>query len=141
MQKISHSVGQSATNLKPDVVTVQKTCWAAVYTMMRSWREGKTFAISEALEKPGKQYVDLFGRDKLLPVSGFREFWTRGGLSVRGNASFSDWLWYDFLLKHGLLVVGSSNSLPPVTGLHLRIVEGMSVRSEPKDRYFIIDPA
>jgi hypothetical protein len=30
------------------------TCWAATYAMMRSWREGKTFEIAEALEKPGK---------------------------------------------------------------------------------------
>jgi hypothetical protein len=107
------------------------TCWATVYAMMRSWREGKQFAIAEALEKPGKQYVDLFKQDWGLLPSQFRDFWTRGGLTVRGYASFPDYIWYDLLIKHGLLAVGEGNSLPPVTGLHLRVLEGMSVRRAP----------
>jgi len=116
------------------------TCWATVYTMMRSWREAKTFAIAEALEKPGKQYVELFKKNKGLLPSQFRDFWTRGGLTVRGFATFPDYIWYDLLRKHGLLAVGEGNSLPPVTGLHLRIMEGMSVCGTPSDCYYIIDP-
>jgi hypothetical protein len=116
------------------------TCWATVYTMMRCWREGKKFEIAEALEKPGKQYVDLFKQNRGLLPSQFRDFWTRGGLTVRGYATFPDYIWYDFLRKHGLLAVGEASSLPPVTGLHLRVMEGMSVRDAPNDCYYIIDP-
>jgi len=117
------------------------TCWAAVYTMMRCWRESKTFAIEEALEKPGKQYVALFKQNMSLKPSQFRDFWTRGGLTVRGNAYFPDYIWWDFLKQHGLVAVGSANGLPPAPGLHLRILEGMSVTGDPNDRYYIIDPA
>ena len=118
------------------------TCWAAVYTMMRSWREGKLFPIAEALEKPGQQYVDLFLAGRGLLPSQFRDFWTRGGLTVRGvAAAFPDYIWFDLLSKHGLLAVGDGNSLPPnLTGLHLRVLQGMSVRNTPSDSYFIMDP-
>lgn len=127
-----------------------KTCWAAVYAMMRSWREGKTFAIEEALEKPGKRYVDLFkegcknpiGYAGTLPPSQMREFWTRGGLTVRGMAAaFPPYIWHDLLIHHGLLAVGTSSSLPPLLGLHLRVMEGMSCFGTPSDCYYIIDSA
>jgi Papain-like cysteine protease AvrRpt2 len=118
-----------------------RTCWATVYTMMRSWREGKKFAIEEALEKPGKQYVDLYTHDLLLPATMMRDFWTRGGLTMRGNAYFADYIWYDFLKQHGLVVVGSANSMPPAPGLHLRILEGINITGSANDCYYIIDPA
>lgn len=117
------------------------TCWATTYTMMRSWREGKKFAIEEALEKPGKMYVEMFKKDRALLPSQFREFWTRAGLTARGFTTFREDTYCDFLRKHGLLAVGTSSSLPPVTGLHLRIMEGISVCGTPSDCYYIIDPA
>lgn len=118
------------------------TCWATTYTMMRSWREGKKFEIVEALEKPGKQYVELFKKDRALLPGQFLDFWTRGGLTVRGNAMFfPDYIWYDFLKKHGLLAVGTSSALPSVGGLHLRIMEGLNCRGVPSDYYQFIDPA
>lgn len=117
------------------------SCWATVYTMMRSWREGKAFAIEEALEKPGAQYVALYKSGGSLPPGAMRDFWTRGGLTVRGNAFFADYIWYDFLKQHGLLAVGSANVLSPAAGLHLRILEGMNVTGPVTGWYFIIDPA
>jgi hypothetical protein len=125
------------------VVIGQKgdTCWASVYTVLRTWREGKTFTVEEALEKPGKQYVALYKACVSLAPSQFRDFWTRGGLTVRGNAYFPDYIWHDFLVRHGLLAVGSAMSLPPAAGLHLRILEGMSVTGEPSDCYYMIDSA
>lgn len=115
------------------------TCWATVYTMMRSWREGKKFAIAEALEKPGKQYVEMFKKDRSLPPAQFRDFWTRGGLTVRGNAIFKDYIWYDFLKTHGLLAVGTSSAISLVQGLHLRVMEGINCKGVPTDCYYFID--
>jgi hypothetical protein len=117
------------------------TCWATVYTMMRSWRESKTFTIAEALQKPGKMYVDMFKQDRSLLPAQFRDFWTRGGLTVRGYATFPDYIWHDLLQKHGLLAVGTASALPPVTGLHLRIMEGISVCGTPSDCYYMMDSA
>ena len=129
--------GQKVVLGQPDMFS----CWATVYTMMRSWREGKKFAIAEALEKPGKQYVQMFKNGWMLPPSQMREFWTRGGLTLRGFATFPEYLWYEFLRNHGLLVVGTASNLPPVTGLHLRIMEGISSFGTLSDCYFMIDSA
>lgn len=115
------------------------TCWAATYAMMRSWHDGKVYTIEEALQKPGKEYVDLFEHNRGLPASKNLDFWTRGGLSVEGYASFPDYIWYDMLRRHGLLAVGQANGLP-ATGLHVRIVAGMSIRHAPTDSYHIMDP-
>ena len=118
-----------------------KGCWATVYTMMRSWREGKEYAIEEALEKPGKEYVERYKHNQGLPPSLLRDFWTRGGLTVRGYAFFPDYIWYDLLKQHGLLAVGGANAVTSTAGLHRRIVQGMNITGAANDRYFIIDPA
>lgn len=57
------------------------------------------------------------------------------------NSAEGSALWYDFLRNHGLLAVGASSTLPPVAGLHLRIMEGISSCGTPSDCYHIIDPA
>lgn len=116
------------------------TCWASTYAMMRSWREGKTYTVIEALARPGQPYIDLYKKDRALPPPLFRDFWTRCGMTVRGMAVFGDEIWYDLLTRHGLLAVGTASDMPPITGLHLRVMEGMSVCDTPKDCYYFIDP-
>jgi hypothetical protein len=101
-------------------------CWAASYTMLRSWRDSKTYGIEEALAKVGDRYVQLYRNNKGLPWAEAQVFFTKAGLRYHRSGCFPVETWLKYLRIHGLLAVTATMYLPPVPGTHSRVVEGLS---------------
>jgi len=100
-------------------------CWAASYTMMRSWRDQKKYAIEDALGKVGKKYVDLYKQDKGLPRSESGPFLTRAGLIHHQMQCYPLETWIRFLKARGLVMIGALASPNSFAALHARVVEGI----------------
>jgi hypothetical protein len=90
------------------------TCWAAVMTMMYSWRNNVSIGIREALATFGQQYVERFDRGEGLDANSAATLYDTGGL-VR-ITSFNPTIdeWARLLSTAGPLYVdvgfGSSNT-------------------------------
>lgn len=125
------------------VVIAQPTsmiCWATVHCMMRSWRDQASYDIREAADRVASKYATLVDQNKGLPPSEFGPFIAAAGMVAEPMANYLASAWEDMLRTHGLLWVGTLNSLAPGAGLHSRIIEGMSGHGENGREMFIIDP-
>jgi hypothetical protein len=117
-------------------------CWATVYTMMKSWKDQMDYDIGTAVEKVGHKYGEYFRKDTGLPPGDFGPFLDAAGMSYdqMQNPSIDGWLGQ--LKSDGLLWVGTLAAVGPGSGLHSRIIEGMSGDGTPSGTWFsIIDPA
>lgn len=117
------------------------TCWATVHMMMRSWKEGVSYGIRDALELyTDPKYVTLFDNNRVLPTAEFGPFIRTAGMQVEPMTSFFLEGWVDLLRRHGLLWVGSLANVSG--GLHSRILEGVvGDGTDDKSWMMIIDPA
>jgi hypothetical protein len=98
-------------------------CWATVYTMMISWRDGIGYDIRAAVEAVGEDYRDMFDADQGMPPGEFRNFLRAAGLRAEPMANLPPSQWVRKLRRHGLLWVGAMATT--AGGLHSRIVQGV----------------
>lgn len=63
------------------------TAWAALYTMMLSWKEGKSVSITDALARAGNPWQDLFTRGETPDTTRLTDFLAQTGLIAEPPAS------------------------------------------------------
>jgi GH24 family phage-related lysozyme (muramidase) len=100
-----------------------RTCWAAVITMMYSWRHGQSIAVRDALARISPTYVDMFNRDVALDSNLAPALYRDAGLSTitSFNPTIEGW---DLLLrKYGPLYVDVGYNTGNMT--HAIIVTGI----------------
>jgi hypothetical protein len=100
-------------------------CWAASYTMLRSWRDGKEYAIEEAVAKVDQKYVQRYKKDQGLAPAESWTFMTKAGLQSHKFQCYPIETWLKYLQEHGLLLVGAQAAETSLTTLHMRVVEGI----------------
>lgn len=129
--------------LKPAIAQPSNlVCWATVYTMMRSWKDRRTYDIGEAVAKVGPLYRNLFDANNPLPAAAFAQFLQDAGLSHKPMLSMSLSQWIATVRSRGLLWIGTLNALGPGAVLHSRIIEGVMGDGSPGGSFMrIIDPA
>jgi len=100
------------------------TCWAAVMTMMISWKRRQSISIATAMESLGPTYVQMFNTGQGLSSTTAAELYRVAGLST--IISFNPTIegWENLLRTYGLLYVdigyaGTGNT-------HAIIVTGIS---------------
>jgi Papain-like cysteine protease AvrRpt2 len=117
-------------------------CWATVYTMMTSWKRQASFDIASAVGRVGARYLKIYQANTGLPSAEFGGFLRAAGMSSQPMMNVSIPGWEQLLMLHGLLWVGTLAHPAPASGLHSRIIEGISGDGSPGGTSFkIIDPA
>lgn len=101
-----------------------RTCWAAVITMMYSWKNNVSIAIRDVLTKVGPRYVEMFDTNALLDATGAGLLYDDVGL-VR-ITSFNPTIegWASMLRMYGPLYVDVGYGTSAVT--HAIVVTGIS---------------
>jgi hypothetical protein len=137
------SIDYTVSGYKPIIgQPTNMTCWATVYTMIRSWKDGKKYTISQAMALCGQKYLDMFNKNLALQPSETGAFYRAAKLTARGMQCYPIETWHKMLRSHGLLMIGTMANLPPVLGLHMRIVQGIYGEGSPQATVMrMLDPA
>jgi hypothetical protein len=98
-------------------------CWAMVYTMMISWKDGIGYGIRTAVAAVGQIYANMFEAGAGMPPGEFANFLRAAGLRAEAMANLPLGRWVQKLRRHGLLWVGAMATT--AGGLHSRIVQGV----------------
>jgi Papain-like cysteine protease AvrRpt2 len=91
--------------------TTAMGCWATVYTMLKSWKDGRDWTVGDAVEALGSNYVDQFVRDKGLPGGGEREFVRKATMVAEPPADYTLRGYVDMLKEDGPLWVTLGDGL------------------------------
>jgi peptidoglycan hydrolase-like protein with peptidoglycan-binding domain len=122
------------------------SCWATVYCMMRSWKDQVSYPIRDAVLRVGQKWADYYDQsypptNQGLPADQFGPFLREAGMDHEPMANLTIEQWARLLRTYGLLWIGASVTVNPNTGLHSRILEGITGNGEPASTFMkIIDP-
>jgi GH24 family phage-related lysozyme (muramidase) len=116
------------------------TCWAAVITMMWSWKNNRSMAIRDALSEIGPAYVSRFDSGQGLDGTTARTLYNDAHLEVIEGLNPTIEGWESSLKKYGPLYVDVGNI--GSTNTHAIIVTGMSGDGTPAGtRITYVNPA
>ncbi len=109
------------------------SCWAAMYTMMYSWRRQQSIAITDAVAQLGPRYADTYRRDTGLPIEENRNLARAAGMRAEALQNLTIEGWVGMLRRHGLLWTSYGWQQFDATGLvetragrHIIIIYGMA---------------
>lgn len=106
------------------------TCWAAVFTMMYSWKSNSSIPIGDALAAVGANYVAMFNRDIGLDSNSAQSLYNAAGLEPLYSFNPTIDGWVALLKKYGPLYVDVGYNVANV-GTHAIIVTGISGDGSP----------
>lgn len=76
-----------------DVLPLKQTssmgCWATVYTMLKSWKDGRSWTVSEAVSDLGSQYLDTYVQNSGLPGGSELQFVEDAEMLAEPPANYS----------------------------------------------------
>lgn len=117
------------------------TCWAAVFTMMYSWKANSSVGIPNALAKLGANYVDMFNRDRALDSHTAQALYRDAGLEPLYSFTPTTDGWLSLLRKYGPLYVDVGYNISNAR-THAIIVTGISGDGSPDSSSITyVDPA
>lgn len=116
-------------------------CWATVFTMMASWKYQASFDIASAIAKVGEKYLKIYQANTGLPSAEFGPFIAAANMGCEPMMNLAVPAWERLLTRYGLLWVGTLATVSPDSGLHSRIIEGITGNGPLGGTSFkIIDP-
>jgi hypothetical protein len=128
--------GQRTVYAQPNTMA----CWATVFAMMSSWKQGVTFPnIRAAIIPLGQPWLGYFDGNTGISATVGTAFERAVGLTREPRSNLSPEGWMSLLQKCGLLwVTGTLTG----GGLHDRILEGIAGDGTgPGTQMYIVDPA
>ncbi len=118
------------------------TCWATVFTMLKSWREQQSMTIETALQTVGQRWADKFKANQGLSGSDKPTFISAAGLVAEPPQSYSMEGWENLLRNYGPIWVTTDEAPGKPWAIHARIIIGMHGDGTPAGtRFTIVDPA
>jgi hypothetical protein len=102
---------------RPTVTPVRQvgnnTCWAAVWTMLMAWREGRHLSTEEAVKRLGPTWVENFRQDKGLAAQTFTEqgFLEASRLQAKPPANYLPSVYVELLASHGPLWINTGDGI------------------------------
>lgn len=118
------------------------TCWATVFTMLKSWRTQQEMSIPEALQTVGQRWVDLYNANRGLAGADKPDFISSAGLAAQPPQSFSIEGWEQLLRNFGPIWITTDEDLENRGGIHARIITGIHGDGTPTGtRFKIVDPS
>jgi papain like cysteine protease AvrRpt2 len=97
------------------------SCWAAVYAMMRSWRDGRTLTIPEAVATLGPLYSRYLAADDGLPGGAEQDLVEGAGMRALPPASYPLSAIRNLLRERGPLWVTAGDGITA----HARLLVGI----------------
>lgn len=101
-----------------------QTCWAVVYTMMRSWKDKVSYEVPDALRLVKPDYVQVWDLRRGLAFFQIKTFYQEGGLKFEELQSLTTEGWIEMLMNYGMLMIGTSYSATD-NGNHANLVWGV----------------
>ena len=108
------------------------TCWAAVFTMMYSWKNNQSFAIRDAVGSAGGRYRDMFDRDIGLDSATAKTLYKDAGLESLESFNPTIDGWLSLLKKYGPLYVDVGYNVANA-GTHAIIVTALAGDGTPSN--------
>jgi len=103
--------------VRPVVIPVKQvsdsTCWAAVWTMMLSWKDGKQLSIEDAVRPLGPEWVEHYRKNEGLAAQTFTEegFLRASGLRAEPPANYLSSFYVERMASHGPLWINSGDGI------------------------------
>lgn len=108
------------------------SCWAAMYTMMYSWRNQRSFSIRDAVSRLGQKYTQAFDDNTGLAIEENRNLARAAGMRAEALQNWTVEGWLALLQRHGLLwtsfgwqVFDSTGLVETAAGRHIIIITGI----------------
>ncbi|MBI4312436.1 MAG: hypothetical protein HY681_11735 [Chloroflexi bacterium] len=122
--------GASFTYSVPDDVPLVAqptgmTCWAAVGTMMLSWRDQVSYTIQAAMDIAGANWRALFDAGSGLPAAQHQQYAADCGMTVEAPQSYTVEGVKALLEDYGPIVVITDEQPGPNWAIHARVVIGI----------------
>jgi hypothetical protein len=117
------------------------SCWAAMYTMMYSWRHQMSIPVETALQELGQHYVDVYNRDTGLSISDNRSLATAAGMIAEPLQNWGIDGWADMLRRHGLLWTSYAWKSGNRRGRHIIIFYGLRYDPAKGQMVLYVDPS
>lgn len=111
---VSHSVN-------PIRQTSAMSCWAAVYSMMDSWKSNRKRTTSEVIAELGEPWTDYYLKDQGLPANQQRKFISTVDMKSLPPASYSLEAYIEMLSEKGPLWIVTGDGLSS----HARLLIGI----------------
>jgi hypothetical protein len=126
----------------PRIVPIRQpspnTCWAAVWTMMASWKEGRTLEIAQAVGRLGPDWIEHLNNDEGLEAQTYAEegFLTASGLQAKPPANYLPSAYVELLASHGPLWINSGDGILN----HATLMVGAQTRRDKSVVFCVVDP-
>lgn len=143
----AHAFGRPLDYVVPGLVPALRqpssmTCWAAVTTMMLSWRSQRSRSIEDALASVGQAYLDLFRRNGGLSAAEKPLFLASAGLVSEWPQSLGIEAWEALLREFGPVWVTTDETPGPSFSIHARVLVGIHGDGTPAGTAVdVIDPS
>ena len=92
------------------------SCWAAMDTMMLSWKDPMSYGIADAVANLGPRYPKILKDDTGLPITENRRLAQRAGMQAEYLMNPSAQGWEQLLRDHGLLWTSFAWQVTKATG-------------------------
>lgn len=101
------------------------SCWAAMFTMMYSWKHKISIPVEAAVETLGQQYVDVYTQNNGLPISANRRLAQAAGMTAEPLQNWGIDGWASMLRRYGLLWTSYAWQNSTRQGRHIIIFYGL----------------
>ena len=119
----------------------ENTCWATVATMMKEWKDQRSYSIEGVMSIVGPEYLQKFKDDKTLLGSEVPMFLGASGLVAENPASYNIDGYLNLLKSYGPLWVTISPNPGDPFSAHAVILTGISGDGTPSGTMFkLMDP-
>jgi papain like cysteine protease AvrRpt2 len=103
------------------------TCWAAVTTMMYSWKNKTSYEIEDVMNRAGSIYLDMFKNDQILDSSQKDDFLSVTNMVGEPPVNYDISGYLNLLQLYGpLWITSSMDPTLPFDTLHARILKGIT---------------
>ena len=125
--------------ITPIKQTSLNTCWAAAWTMLLSWSEGRSLSIKEAVARLGTDWLRQFERDEGLDAQTFTEtkFLETSKLRPEPPANYIPSYYVDLLASRGPLWINTGNGIMN----HATVLTAAQTRRNGRIMFQFADPA
>lgn len=134
--------------VRHDVVPLRQIgamdCWATVFTMIASWKDGQEYQVAEVMEALGSSYLEYWRENTGLPGGHELDFVSRTGMTARPPAAYFLQSYVEMLEDHGPLWIITGDGISS----HAKLLVGIfgptfeeDLASYQKAVFEFIDPA
>lgn len=117
-------------------------CWAAAATMMKGWKDGKPYTISEVLAMVGPEYLDKYNNNQTLLPSEKMDFVEELGMMGEPPASYPFEAYLSWMKSFGPLWITVDSDTSTDISAHAKVLIGYDGDgTEANSRFVFLDPS